>query len=168
MALSVPEYRILPFDTALDRKAFCCDIEVLNHYLQTQVSQDIKRRIAACFMVVTTQQQIAGYYTLASTSVALTDLPETMRKKLPRYPSVPAVLMGRLAIDRKHTGKHLGSALLADGLLRAASSEIAAYALVVDAKDDRAVAFYRHFGFISFTEKTDKLFYPLANVGKAC
>lgn len=96
----------------------------------------------------------------------LLDLPEEKRNKMPRYPSVPAVLMGRLAIDQAHTGKGLGAALLIDALKRANQAEIAAYALIVDAKDDNAQSFYRHFGFISFPDHQYKLFCPLGNLPK--
>lgn len=157
-------YRVVRFDAQYDRQSFCCRSEPLNRYLQQQVSQDIKRRVAACFLAITTHNQIAGYYTLAATSVPLLDLPEDKRKKMPRYPSVPAVLMGRLAIDQTHTGKGLGAALLVDALQRASLAEIAAYALIVDAKDDNAQSFYHHFGFIPFTDHQNKLFYPLGNL----
>lgn len=83
-----------------------------------------------------------GYYPLASTSLLLSDLPAAIGKQLARYPSVPAVRMGRLALDQNFKGQVLGGALLADALDRAAHhSEIAAYALVVDAKDESAASF---------------------------
>lgn len=72
----------------------------LDHYLKHQVSQDIRRRMTTCFVAVTEGLQIAGFYTLASTSVLLLDLPAHLQKKLPRYPSVPAVRMGCLAVDQ--------------------------------------------------------------------
>jgi len=107
---------------------------------------------------------IAGYYTLASTGLLLSDLPSSTGKKLPRYPTVPAVRMGRLAVDQAFQGQGLGGALLADALARAARSEIAAFALVVDAKNEAATAFYRHHGFISLPNSAQTLFLPLANV----
>ena len=108
--------------------------------------------------------KIAGYYTLASASVLLADLPEAVIKKLPRYPSVPAVRMGRLAVDQAFKGKGLGASLLADALRRAATAEIAAYAFVVDAKDETAAAFYAHHGFIPLPEQPLFMFIPLATV----
>ena len=80
--------------------------------------------------ISTGEQRIAAYYTLASAGLLLADLPPAIAKKLPRYPSVPAVRMGRLAVDRGFKGQGLGSALLGDALERAARSEIAAYALL--------------------------------------
>ncbi|MFC3873678.1 GNAT family N-acetyltransferase [Neisseria musculi] len=156
------DYRIVPLNPATARQTFCSLSEPLNRYFHTQVSQDIKRRIAACFTAVTSDGSTAGYYTLASASVALDKLPPHTAKKLPRYPSVPAVLLGRLAVDKNHGGRGLGGMLLADALLRCARAEIAAFALIVEAKDETAAAFYRHFGFTAFADCPDKLFYPLS------
>ena len=113
-------------------------------------------------MALTSEQLIAGYYTLAAASVPLTDLPSSAAKKLPRYPLVPAVRMGRLAVDRDFKGRGLGGALLADALSRASNSDIAAYALLVDAKDEKAATFYRHHGFILLPNSPLTLFLPLA------
>jgi len=105
-----------------------------------------------------------GRCTLASASILLADLPAATSKELPCYPSAPAVRMGRLAIDRGFRGQGLGGALLADGLERAARSEIAAFSLVVDAKDESAAAFYRHHSFIALPDSPLTLFLPLATV----
>jgi len=119
--------------------------------------------VTACFVAVEQGGGVlAGYYTVASSSVPLTDLPEQVTKKLPRYPSVPAVRMGRLAVDQRFRGKGLGAAMLADALQRSMQAEIAAYALVVDAKDEQAAAFYRHHGFLAFNDDPLALFLPLA------
>ena len=120
--------------------------------------------MAACFVALAEGQRIAGYYTLASASLLLADLPASVGKKLPRYPTVPAVRMGRLAVDQAFKGQGLGGALLADALDRAVRSEIAAYALMVDAKDEAAAAFYRHHGFIALPDSPFTLFLPLATL----
>ena len=112
-------------------------------------------------------KKVAGYYTLASSSVLLNQLPPSAGKKLPRYPTVPVVRMGRLAVDKDYKGQGLGGILLADALHRAARSEIAAYALVVDAKDERASTFYQHYGFISLPDSPMTLFLPLAAIRPA-
>jgi len=138
--------------------------EPLDRYFHQQVSQDVRRRVTACFVAIASDQRIAGYYTLASASVLLHELPEEIGKKLPRYPSVPTVRMGRLAVDRTFKGQGLGGALLADALTRAARNEIAAYALVVDAKDEIAADFYRHHGFIALPNALLTLFLPLATI----
>jgi ribosomal protein S18 acetylase RimI-like enzyme len=159
--------RLAPLDAAHDRAAFRSDSEPLNRYLREQVTQDIRRRVAACFVALADGQRIAGYYTLASASLLLADLPVSTGKKLPRYPTVPAVRMGRLAVDQAFKGQGLGGALLADAIDRAARSEIAAFALMVDAKDDAATAFYRRYGFIALPDSPLTLFLPLATAQRS-
>lgn len=162
--MSGAPFQLLALHTAHDRASFQSRSEPLNRYLHQQASQDIRRRVAACFVALSEGQRIAGYYTLAAASVLLTDLPSNLAKKLPRYPTVPAVRLGRLAIDRAFEGQGLGGALLADALSRAARSEIASYALVVDAKDATATHFYQHHGFIPLPHSALTLFLPLATV----
>lgn len=162
--MSRAPFRVVPLDATHDRSTFDCDSPALNRYLREQVSQDVRRRVAACFVAVTDEGRIAGYYALASASLWLADLPANITKKLPRYPTVPAVRMGRLAVDHGFQGRGLGSALLADALARAVRAEIAAYALTVDAKDETAAAFYRHHGFIALPQTPLTLFLPLATV----
>lgn len=149
-------------DDAFDRSIFNSGVAPLDKYFQERVTQDTRRRVTACFVALTVDQRIAGYYTLASASLALPELPANIARKLPRYPSVPTVRLGRLAIDREFQGAGLGGALLADALDRAIRSEIAAYALVVDAKDAAAAAFYRHHGFVALPSTPRTLFLPLA------
>lgn len=159
--MSDAPFRVAPLDDAHDRSCFDSGSAPLNRYFLQQVTQDVRRRVTACFVALASDQRVAGYYTLASSSVLLTDLPAAVGKKLPRYPSVPAVRMGRLAVDQRFGGQGLGAALLADALNRAARSEIAAYALVVDAKSETAAAFYRHHGFIALPSTPLTLFLPL-------
>jgi len=162
--MSRAPFLLARLDASHDRTTFRSDSEPLNRYLREQVTQDMRRRVAACFVALTDEQRIAGYYTLASASLLLADLPLATGKKLPRYPTVPAVRMGRLAVDQAFQGQGLGAALLADALDRAARSEIAAFALMVDAKDEIAAAFYRHHGFIALPDSPLTLFLPLATV----
>ncbi len=160
--MSGAPFRLAPLDAAHDRAAFHSDSELLNRYLREQVTQDIRRRVAACFVALADGQRIAGYYTLASASLRLADLPASAGKKLPRYPTVPTVRMGRLAVDHAFKGQGLGGALLADALDRAARSEIVAFALMVEAKNETTAAFYRHHGFIALPDSPLTLFLPLA------
>jgi GNAT superfamily N-acetyltransferase len=162
--MSKAPFRVGPFDSTHDRTVFDCGAAPLNRYFQEQVSQDVRRRIAACFVALSGDQRIAGFYTLASASILLDELPANIGKKLPRYPTVPAVRMGRLGVDQAYKAQGLGGALLADALMRAARAEIAAYALIVDAKDAEAAAFYRHHGFIALPDTPLALFLPLATV----
>lgn len=161
--MSAP-FRLASLDAAHDRTTFYSGSAPLDRYLREQVTQDIRRRVSACFVALADGQRIAAYYTLASASVLLTDLPASMGKKLPRYPTVPTVRMRRLAVDQAYKGLGLGGALLADALARAARAEIAAYALMVDAKDGAAAAFYRHHGFIPLQDSPHTLFLPLETV----
>ena len=165
--MSNAPFRLAPLDAAHDRAGFNSDSEPLNRYLREQVNQDIRRRMAACFVALANGQRIAGYYTLASASLLLSNLPTSIGKKLPRYPTVPAVRMGRLSVDQAFKNQGLGGALLADALDRAARSEIAAFALVVDAKDEAAAAFYRHHGLIALPDSPLTLFLPLATIQRS-
>jgi ribosomal protein S18 acetylase RimI-like enzyme len=162
--MSRAPFLLAPLDTVHDRTKFHCDSEPLNRYLREQATQDIRRRVAACFVALADGQRIAGYYTLASASLYLADLPASTIKKLPRYPTVPAVRMGRLAVDHEFKGQGLGGALLADALERAARSEIAAFVLVVDAKDEAAADFFKHHGFMALPDSPLTLFLPLVTV----
>lgn len=163
---AAPHFRVVALANDHDRSHFNCDAEPLNRYLREQASQDVRRRVAACFVALAADQTVAGFYTLASASVGLADLPPSTAKRLPRYPSVPAVRMGRLAVDSAFKGQGLGGALLADALHRCIQSEIAAFALLVDAKDEAAAAFYGHHGFLALPDTPLCLFLPLATVAK--
>ncbi|MBC7857479.1 MAG: GNAT family N-acetyltransferase [Burkholderiaceae bacterium] len=162
--MSSAPFRLGPLDASHDRNAFDSGSVQLDRYLRQHATQDVRRRVAACFVALADGHRIAGYYTLASASLLLADLPAGAGRKLPRYPTVPAVRMGRLAVDLAFRGKGLGGALLADALARATRSEIAAYAMMVDAKDETAAAFYRHHGFIALPDSPSTLFLPLATV----
>ncbi|MFT4431827.1 GNAT family N-acetyltransferase [Caballeronia sp. 15715] len=162
--MSSAPYRVVALESEQERTTFASDSETLNRYFLQQVTQDVRRRVAACFVALDGEQRVAGYYTLAATSVLLAELPGATANKLPRYPSVPAIRMGRLAVDQAFKGQGLGGALLADALERAARSEIAAFALVVDAKDETAAAFYAHHGFIALPDTPLTMFLPLAAV----
>ena len=162
--MSTPLFQVVRLENSHERLAFQSGSEPLDSYFKQQVSQDVRRRVTACYVALSKGQRIAGYYTLASASVLLVDLPMALNKKLPRYPTVPAIRMGRLAVDNEFKGMGLGGALLADALTRSMRSEIAAYALLVDAKDESAVAFYKHHGLLELPDQPLKLFLPLAMV----
>jgi len=103
---------------------------------------------------------IAGFYTLSMFSIALDEVPSDIAPRLPRYPDVPAALIGRLARAERMKGKGVGDRLVADALERIveATRTIAAFAIVVDAKDDNAARFYQRFGFISLPKRRNRLF----------
>lgn len=157
-------FRLTALPPGADRSGFQSGVPELDRYFAERVGQDMRRRVAACFVARDAAERIAGFYTLAAASVELSDLPDVLKKKLPRYPTVPAVRLGRLAVDASYHGRGLGAALLADALQRAATADIAAYALIVDAKDDKAARFHRHHGFQAFASRPLVLFLPLATV----
>ena len=124
--------------------------------------------MASCFVAVeTASKAIAGYYTLAATSVRADALPPELTTRLPRYPVLPAALIGRLAVDHHFHRRGLGCALLADAALRVLRGDAKAFALIVDAKDDNAAVFYRRKGFMAFAALPHRLFLPLATLRKA-
>ncbi|WP_058553695.1 GNAT family N-acetyltransferase [Thiohalocapsa sp. ML1] len=140
-------FRIEPLGNR-HRGLFCCGVKVLDRYFHRQVSQDIRRRLTACYVAICgDSDRICAYYTLSACHIPLPDLPADITRKLPAYPTIPAVRIGRLAVDQDFRGQGLGSALLVDAARRVIESDIAAFALIVDAKDEGAVAFYEHHGF---------------------
>jgi len=142
------QFRIEPLSGGHDRARFSSGSDPLDRYFREQASQDIKRRVAACFVAVTVEtRQVAGFYTLTAASIALSDLSPEIARKLPRYPVVPAALMGRLAVARDYQGKGLGGVLLANAVLRASRAELGVFAMLVDARDEAAQRFYEHYGF---------------------
>jgi GNAT superfamily N-acetyltransferase len=150
-----------------DRSAFSCGAPALDRYLREQASQDVKRLVASCFLALEdTTRRIAGYYTLAATSVPAADLPPDILKRLPRYPVLPAALVGRLAVDQQFHRQGVGSVLLADAALRVLKGDTKACALIVEAKDENAVAFYQRQGFQRFASRPLSLFLSLGTVKK--
>jgi GNAT superfamily N-acetyltransferase len=164
----LPPCRIEPLGKKHGRAAFSCGNEALDRYIKYEASQDARRNVAAPFVAVNTEGNpaILGYYSLSAFAIDLGALPENVARKLPHYPLVPATLLGRLAIDRQHQGRGLGGFLLIDALRRAheQSAQIAAAAVIVDAIDESACRFYRHFDFIPFPERRDRLFLPMRDI----
>jgi GNAT superfamily N-acetyltransferase len=161
-------FHLAPLGAEHDRGSFHCGEEALDRYLKTQATQDIRRRIANCFVAVEVARgQLAAYYTIAAASLPLVDLPPEQAKHLPRYPTLPAVRIGRLAVDKRFQGRGLGAALLMDATRRTLQSPPAVYALLVDAKNDEAAAFYQRHGFRPFVSDPRSLFLPLATAQKA-
>lgn len=140
------QYRIERLD-GHDRSRFDCGSPELDRYLRERATQDVRRRVTSCFVAVDDKEEVAGFYTLAATSLPADELSAERARRLPRYPVVPAVLLGRLAVSRAHRGMGLGAALVADAIQRASRSEAMAYAMIVDAKDDPAARFYAHLAF---------------------
>jgi GNAT superfamily N-acetyltransferase len=161
------ELRIEPLSDQHDRESFASSVEPLDRFLRRQAGQDARRRVASCFVLVSDGDPAPiGYYTLAATSIALAELPETLAKRLPPYPVVAATLMGRLADDERYHGRGHGELMLLDAFSRVLRNEIASYAFVVDAKDDKAARFYQRYRFRYLAEGTQRLFVPMAEIAK--
>ena len=161
-------FAIEPFDNRKhNRSAFCCGKDSLDSYIKKQASQDMSKRVATVFVLVDfPQTDIIAYYTLSSYVVELAQLEESFAKRLPRYPLLPATLLGRLAIDRNYRSQHLGELLLINALERAlgATSQVASLAVVAEALDEQAVTFYQKYGFQVFKEHSMKLYLPMKTV----
>ncbi|NDJ26005.1 GNAT family N-acetyltransferase [Nostoc sp. B(2019)] len=159
-------YLIEPLDKQ-DRAAFSCGVEPLDRYLKQQAGQDARKRMAAPFVLIEkSSSAVVGYYTLSSTTIIFGELSTEITKKLPKYPNVPATLLGRLAVDKKYRGRRLGEMLLMDALHRSFYNEIATIAVVVDVKDDQARSFYEHFDFIQFPNFPYRLFLLMDTIAK--
>ncbi len=156
-------YSIRPLDGNARLADFDCGEKALDEYLRRYASQDVKRGVARVFVASPTDQTqvLAGFYTLSAASIAAETLPETWRKKLPRYP-IPVALLGRLAVSQPFHGEGLGAILLADACKRVAvaSETLAVSAIVVDAKSPAAAAFYQHFGFVELPGQPGRWMLP--------
>lgn len=151
-----------------DRSKFMSGNERIDGYFRTVVSQDVKRKYAACYVLVERQSgTLAGFYTLSATNIPLTEIPPELARKLPRYPTVPAVLIGWLGRDLGFRGQDVGPQLLRDAFVRVAASQIGVYALLADAIDEAATAFYRKHQFTAFVGRPSTLFLPMALVARS-
>jgi len=161
--------RVEPLGRHHDRAGFSCGQPDLDDWFRLRASQDEKRNVARVFVAVDDELGLAGSYSLSSLSLSLDTLPENVAQKLPRYDAIPAVLIGRLARDERARGKGIGELLLADAVRRVldASRSVAVFAIVVDAKDDRAVKFYETFGFRPFPLRPRRLFLPTTTAAAA-
>ncbi len=160
-------YTIEPLQSHHPQAEFNCGVEALNRYVRQQASQDMKKRVGITFVLHDQEaNRVAGYYTLAGNSINLEDLPSTLTKKLPKYPILSAILLGRLAVDLAYQAQGLGSLLLFNALERCLKQEIPSYVVLVEAKDARAKAFYEHQGFTAFLDQPQKLFIPMALVAQ--
>ena len=159
-------FRIELLSSAHDRTGFSCGVEALDRYFRELVSQDMRRRVSNCFVALDPAGKIAGYYTLAATSLPLTEIQPDQARRLPRYQAFPACLVGRLAVDQAFRGRGLGGALIVDAIARSMRAEPAIFALIVDAKDEAAMGFYEHLGFIRFASRPMTLFLPIAEAAR--
>lgn len=152
--------RIEPLNDGHDRASFACGNDDLDRYLHQTAGQDLRRQLSAVFVLTEAGTvSVAGYYTLSACDIEPTELPKELARRLPRR-SLPATLIGRLAVDLKFRKQGLGGYLLIDALIRAvrASREIGAMAVIVDAKDECARSFYERYRFQRFPNDPFRLF----------
>ena len=158
---------IEPLNKGHARDAFSCGHAALDRYFQQQARQDVQNQVAAVFVAVEpSSHQVLGYYTLSASIINIAEVPPDLAKRLPRYPQLPVTLLGRLAVDQRFKGKGLGQFLLMDALYRSqqAAAGIAAMAVVVDAKDETATAFYQRYGFTPLNSRAARLFLPMKTI----
>ena len=152
-----------------DKQSFSCGIHSLDNYLKEQATQYMRRSLATTYVLTLANTcTILGYFTLSATSINLQSLPEEISKKLPRHPTVPAILIGRLAASQAYQGKGYGELLLIHALKESLqlSKKIGLYAVVVDAENERVISFYKRYEFIEFPECDHKLFLPMKTISK--
>lgn len=160
------KFIIEPLGAKHNRAAFSCGSKELDSYLQKQARQDLKKRAAVPFVITPDHRTIAGFYTLSQYAIDLGSVPEEVAKRLPKYPMVSATLLGRLAVSNDFRGQGLGERLLMDALHRALASsrQLASAAVIVDAKDELAVTFYKKYGFIELPRVSQRLFLPMGTI----
>jgi GNAT superfamily N-acetyltransferase len=152
-----------------DRAAFSCGVAALDDWFRFRAGQDEKRNVARVFVAIDDQLGIVGFYSLSSFTLAITDLRSKHKKRLPRYDVIPAALIGRLARDQRVRGEGIGDLLLADVVRRVigAAHSLAVFAIVVEATDEKAAAFYRDFGFAPFPNLPLRLFMTASAAAEA-
>lgn len=158
-----------PLGKQHDRSEFSCGVSELDDWFRRRAGQDERRNIARVFVAVDSELGPIGFYSLSSFKLDFDELPEDLAGKLPRYDGIPAALIGRLARDSRVRGKGVGELLVADAVRRilSAAQSLAVFAIIVDAKDERAAAFYEGFGFRRFPLRPKKLFLLASSAARA-
>ncbi|MBI1305383.1 MAG: GNAT family N-acetyltransferase [Bacteroidetes bacterium] len=148
-----------------DQKNFSCGVSQLDIYIKKHAGQDVKRKLAACFVASDEKKVVKGYYTLSNGSVPMANVSEEIYQKLPTYKDLPVTLLGRLAIDKTVQGTGLGELLLIDALKRSLglSSLIGSFAVIVDPINSSAEKFYSKYGFIKLPDN-GKMFLSMATI----
>lgn len=144
------KYIVKPLEKE-NRAAFQCGEEALDKYFHERASRDMRNRLSAVFIVVhqDAPQTIVGFFTLSSQQIVCDTLPEELRKETGRYKSVGITLLGRMAVAKEFQNQKLGRLVLFAALYEAwkATSHVASFAVVVDAKTENVVPFYEKYGF---------------------
>ena len=152
-----------------NRSAFFSGNDSLDNYIRKSASQELKKKVSTVFVLIDSPNiDIIAYYTLSSYAVDVSNLNQDFAKTVPRYPLLPATLLGRLAVDQSHQGKGIGELVLIDALKRVldATSQVASIAVVVEAIDENAVRFYQKYGFEQFKQYPAKLYLPTKSIAE--
>jgi len=164
--------KINPLDSRKHiRSSFCCGEESLDSYIRQQASQDLKKRVSTVFVLTNDpEMNVLAYYTLSSYTVNVTALEDSFAKRLPRYPLLPATLLGRLAVDNHQKGQGFGELLLIDALKKSldTSKQVASLSVIADALNERALSFYVKYGFRQFNQEPMKLYLPMRSIEELC
>jgi predicted N-acetyltransferase YhbS len=166
--LATEEWVIEPISARHDRKHFTCGEPGLDEFLRTRARKHREQNLSSTFVAVPRGKTVVGgYYTLAQRLIEFDEMPQALVKRLPRHP-LPAILLGRFAVDVAHQGKGLGSLLLVDALRTAVavSDLLGVFAVVLDAKDERVKSWYLRHGFVAFPSKPLQLFLPIDAIRK--
>lgn len=161
-------YLTVPLNSTHNKTKFSCGQDLLDSYLHKQANQDVKRHLAACFVIVDDNNEVKGYYTLSNASIDRELIPDDVKNKLPiSYINLPVTLLGRLARDRSLKGKKLGEMLLIDALKRCydTSLTIGSMAVIVDPIDESAKQFYLKYGFI-YLPDSGKMFLAMKTISE--
>lgn len=142
-----------------DRRGFISGVPPLDDWFQKRATQDQRRHVAQVFVAID-EEAIVGFYSLSMFTLALESLPDELAHRLPRYEAIPAALIGRLARHERARGSGVGDLLVADAVKRVlgAAKSVGAYAIVVDAKNERGRRFYESHGFTSLPSRPYRLF----------
>jgi GNAT superfamily N-acetyltransferase len=161
--------KIEPLAEHHDRRTFSCGEAELDDYFRRRAGQDERRNVARIFVAVSDDLGVAGFYSLSTCAINPGQLPEQIARKLLRYDTIPGALIGRLARDLRARGQGAGELLVADAIKRVlrADRSMAIWAILVDAKNQRAADFYRSLGFTAFPSRPSRLFLPTATARKA-
>ena len=162
-------FRVELLDARHNRSEFACGVDALDRYFRQQAGQETRRRAAAVYVLVDVAAAVvAGYYTLSSIGIESSELPDDVARRLPRYPVLPGMLIGRLAVDRRYQGQGFGGVLVRDAAGRAyeLSASVGAALIVVDEKDASVARFSAQYGFQPLPSDPLRLFIPMGSVSK--
>jgi predicted GNAT family N-acyltransferase len=166
--MSPPAYSVEALGNQ-ERLSFSCGVSDFDRYLHLHAGQDARRKVAAPFVMVDKDGRVVGYYTLSSYAIRATELPPDKAKKLPKYPLIPATLLGRFAVSQAHQGQRLGRVLLMDALFRSwkNTAQVASVGVVAEAYNEAVRDFYLHHEFVPLADDSRKAFIAMRTIEKA-